>query len=86
MPNGKNRILYVYHPDSRPTGDAFILFANEADTVKDLKKHCKESIGLRYIELYKSTRVEVTQVGGPGRREGGGGEGGIGGTGGKSQI
>ena len=57
-------ILYVYHPDGRPTGDAFVLFASEADASKALKKHCKESIGSRYIELYKSTPVEVTQVGG----------------------
>ncbi len=55
-------ILYVYHPDGRPTGDAFVLFESEAEVARALKKHCKESIGSRYIELYKSTPVEVTQV------------------------
>ena len=60
--DGEEGILYVYHPDGRPTGDAFVLFASEADASKALKKHCKESIGSRYIELYKSTPVEVTQV------------------------
>ena len=59
---GDEGVLYVYHPDGRPTGDAFVLFATEADASKALKKHCKESIGSRYIELYKSTPVEVTQV------------------------
>ena len=60
--DGDDGVLYVYHPDGRPTGDAFVLFATEADASKALKKHCKESIGSRYIELYKSTPVEVTQV------------------------
>ena len=60
--DGDDGVLYVYHPDGRPTGDAFVLFASDADASKALKKHCKESIGSRYIELYKSTPVEVTQV------------------------
>lgn len=48
-------------PDGRATGDAFVLFANESDSPKALGRH-RESIGQRYIELFRSTTAEVQQV------------------------
>lgn len=54
-------ILFVKKPDGRSTGDAFVLFAEEADAPVALSKH-RESIGQRYIELFRSTIAEVQQV------------------------
>ncbi|XP_059224840.1 RNA-binding protein fusilli isoform X2 [Stomoxys calcitrans] len=54
-------VLFVKKPDGRATGDAFVLFANESDAPKALSRH-RESIGQRYIELFRSTTAEVQQV------------------------
>ncbi|XP_028835900.1 epithelial splicing regulatory protein 1 isoform X2 [Denticeps clupeoides] len=54
-------ILLVRYPDGRPTGDAFVLFSSEDFAQVALKKH-KQRLGKRYIELFKSTAAEVTQV------------------------
>lgn len=54
-------ILFVKKPDGRSTGDAFVLFAEESDAPVALSKH-RESIGQRYIELFRSTIAEVQQV------------------------
>lgn len=54
-------VLFVRRPDGRATGDAFVLFAEESDAGKALSKH-RESIGSRYIELFRSTTAEVQQV------------------------
>ncbi|XP_065369966.1 RNA-binding protein fusilli isoform X3 [Calliphora vicina] len=54
-------VLFVKKPDGRATGDAFVLFANEGDAPKALARH-RESIGQRYIELFRSTTAEVQQV------------------------
>nr|XP_028592321.1 epithelial splicing regulatory protein 1 isoform X1 [Podarcis muralis] len=58
---GKEGILFVTYPDSRPTGDAFVLFACEEYAQNALKKH-KDLLGKRYIELFRSTAAEVQQV------------------------
>lgn len=60
--DGEDGVLFVKKPDGRATGDAFVLFAKEEDAVKALSKH-RDSIGSRYIELFRSTIAEVQQVG-----------------------
>ncbi|POI21593.1 hypothetical protein CIB84_014660, partial [Bambusicola thoracicus] len=57
---GKEGVLFVTYPDSRPTGDAFVLFACEEYAQNALKKH-KDLLGKRYIELFRSTAAEVQQ-------------------------
>ncbi|XP_034479399.1 RNA-binding protein fusilli isoform X3 [Drosophila innubila] len=59
--DGNEGVLFVKKPDGRATGDAFVLFANECDSPKALGRH-RESIGQRYIELFRSTTAEVQQV------------------------
>lgn len=59
--DGPDGVLFVKKPDGRATGDAFVLFAEEADAPKALAKH-RELIGSRYIELFRSTTAEVQQV------------------------
>lgn len=59
---GTDGILLVRYADGRPTGDAFVLFSSEEHAQMALKKH-KQRLGKRYIELFKSTAAEVTQVG-----------------------
>lgn len=61
MLDGTEGILFVKKPDGRATGDAFVLFSQESDSSKALAKH-RESIGQRYIELFRSTIAEVQQV------------------------
>lgn len=59
--HGEEGVLFVRKPDGRPTGDAFVLFETEDIALKALQKH-RESIGYRYIELFRSTTAEVQQV------------------------
>lgn len=59
--DGTDGILFVKKSDGRATGDAFVLFAVEGDAPKALSRH-RESIGNRYIELFRSTTAEVQQV------------------------
>ncbi|XP_074103071.1 RNA-binding protein fusilli isoform X2 [Cotesia typhae] len=59
--DGEDGVLFVKKPDGRATGDAFVLFAKEADAEKALSKH-RDCIGVRYIELFRSTTAEVQQV------------------------
>ena len=58
---GNEGVLFVKRPDGRATGDAFVNFAEEDEGDRALEKH-KESIGTRYIELFRSTPAEVQQV------------------------
>ncbi|XP_057327456.1 RNA-binding protein fusilli isoform X3 [Microplitis mediator] len=59
--DGEDGVLFVKKPDGRATGDAFVLFSKEVDAEKALSKH-RECIGVRYIELFRSTTAEVQQV------------------------
>jgi epithelial splicing regulatory protein 1/2 len=54
-------ILFVFRPDGRPSGDAFVLFADDEAGKRALSKH-KNRIGQRYIELFRTTQAEVQQV------------------------
>ncbi|XP_078720076.1 epithelial splicing regulatory protein 1 isoform X2 [Lampetra fluviatilis] len=54
----RDGVLFVRHPDGRPTGDAFVLFAGDDSAQAALRKH-KETLGKRYIELFRSTAAEV---------------------------
>lgn len=54
-------ILFVFRPDGRPSGDAFVLFADDEAGKRALSKH-KNRIGTRYIELFRTTQAEVQQV------------------------
>lgn len=59
--HGEEGVLFVRKPDGRATGDAFVLFETDDIASKSLQKH-RESIGSRYIELFRSTTAEVQQV------------------------
>lgn len=59
--DGVDGVLFVKKPDGRATGDAFVLFPSESDAPHALSRH-RESIGQRYIELFRSTTAEVQQV------------------------
>ncbi|KAM7536356.1 hypothetical protein Aperf_G00000080623 [Anoplocephala perfoliata] len=54
-------ILFVNRLDGRATGDAFAMFATDAEAEKALQNH-RQHIGSRYIELFRSTPAEVNQV------------------------
>ena len=54
-------VLFVHYPDGRATGDAFVMFKDDDEASKSLLKH-KETMGSRYIELFRSTPAEVQQV------------------------
>ncbi|CAD6186413.1 unnamed protein product [Caenorhabditis auriculariae] len=55
------QMLFVTRNDGRPTGDAFVQFATEEEGSRALTKH-RQTIGNRYIELFRSTSAEVQQV------------------------
>ena len=59
--DGPDGVLFVRLGDGRATGDAFVMFENESDADVGLKRN-KETIGTRYIELFRSTTAEVQQV------------------------
>lgn len=55
-------ILFVTRHDGRPSGDAFVLFAEEALGKKAIVAKNKQRIGTRYIELFRTTQAEVHQL------------------------
>ncbi|CAF4016969.1 unnamed protein product [Rotaria sordida] len=59
--DGEQGVLFVHYPDGRSTGDAFVMFKTENEASQALLKH-KETMGTRYIELFRSTTAEVQQV------------------------
>lgn len=59
--DGEEGVLFVHYPDGRSTGDAFVMVNTEEQAIQALLKH-KESMGARYIELFRSTSAEVQQV------------------------
>lgn len=59
--DGEEGVLFVHYPDGRSTGDAFVMVKSELEASQTLVKH-KETMGTRYIELFRSTTAEVQQV------------------------
>lgn len=59
--DGEEGVLFVHYPDGRSTGDAFVMVKTEDQATEALLKH-KETMGSRYIELFRSTTAEVQQV------------------------
>ena len=59
--HGEKGILFVYHQDGRPTGDAFVLFQTSEHSKVALTKH-RQTIGKRYVELFQLSRQEIINV------------------------
>lgn len=59
--HGAEGVLFVRKFDGKATGDAFVLFESENQAARALLKQ-RQSIGSRYIELFRSTTAEVQQV------------------------
>lgn len=58
--HGVDGVLFVKR-NGKPSGDCFVLFENEQQGQLALTKH-RESIGARYIELFRSSTSEVQQI------------------------
>ncbi|XP_056140657.1 heterogeneous nuclear ribonucleoprotein H1, like isoform X2 [Lampris incognitus] len=59
--NGGNSIHFTYTREGRPSGEAFV----EVETEEDLKiavKKDRETLGHRYVEVFKSNSVEMDWV------------------------
>ncbi|XP_044174837.1 heterogeneous nuclear ribonucleoprotein H2-like isoform X2 [Acropora millepora] len=61
VPNG---ITITLDEDGRTTGDAFVEFASPELASQAMKKN-KESIGHRYIEIFKSSKADIKYVSKP---------------------
>jgi heterogeneous nuclear ribonucleoprotein F/H len=57
----ENGVLMVTDFNGRASGEAFVQFTNMADAAKALEKN-KESIGRRYIEVFKSSMEEAKRA------------------------
>ncbi|OWA51614.1 RNA-binding protein fusilli [Hypsibius exemplaris] len=59
--DGEAGVLFVRNRDDRATGDAFVLLGSEDDGRRAIAKH-RQTLGSRYVELFRSTAAEVSQV------------------------
>ncbi|XP_059846288.1 heterogeneous nuclear ribonucleoprotein H1, like [Hypanus sabinus] len=59
--NGISGIHFTYTREGRPSGEAFIQLESEDDVKLALKKD-KESMGHRYVEVFKSNNIEMDWV------------------------
>eukprot|EP00951_Prasinocladus_malaysianus_P004499 scaffold31525_cov46-Prasinocladus_malaysianus.AAC.1 len=59
---GLDSILLTSTQDGRPTGEAYVEFADDVALKEAMKRH-KNSIGNRYIELFSSTKGDMLQAG-----------------------
>ncbi|XP_048399102.1 heterogeneous nuclear ribonucleoprotein H1, like [Stegostoma tigrinum] len=59
--NGISGIHFTYTREGRPSGEAFIQLETEDDVKIALKKD-KESMGHRYVEVFKSNNIEMDWV------------------------
>lgn len=59
--DGDNGVYFIKKFDGKATGDALVQFSSDEELVLALTKH-KQSIGNRYIELFRTPAAEVLQV------------------------
>ncbi|XP_053573201.1 heterogeneous nuclear ribonucleoprotein H isoform X1 [Bombina bombina] len=59
--NGSSGIHFIYTREGRPSGEAFVEFETEDDLKLALKKD-RETLGHRYVEVFKSNTVEMDWV------------------------
>ena len=59
--NGAQRIRFIYTREGRPSGEAFVELESE-DEVKLALKKDRETMGHRYVEVFKSNNVEMDWV------------------------
>ncbi|XP_063303580.1 heterogeneous nuclear ribonucleoprotein H-like isoform X2 [Pelobates fuscus] len=59
--NGSLGVHFIYTREGRPSGEAFVEFETEDDLKLALKKD-RETMGHRYVEVFKSNNVEMDWV------------------------
>ncbi|XP_074866140.1 heterogeneous nuclear ribonucleoprotein H isoform X1 [Carettochelys insculpta] len=59
--NGSSGIRFIYTREGRPSGEAFVELETEEDVKLALKKD-RETMGHRYVEVFKSNNVEMDWV------------------------
>ncbi|KAH1166267.1 heterogeneous nuclear ribonucleoprotein H isoform X3 [Mauremys mutica] len=59
--NGASGIRFIYTREGRPSGEAFVELETEDDVKLALKKD-RETMGHRYVEVFKSNNVEMDWV------------------------
>ncbi|CAI9612080.1 unnamed protein product [Staurois parvus] len=59
--NGTHGIHFIYTREGRPSGEAFVEYETEDDINLALKKD-RETMGHRYVEVFKSNNVEMDWV------------------------
>lgn len=59
--NNASSIHFTYTREGRPSGEAFVEFESEEDLKIALKKD-RETMGHRYVEVFKSNNVEMDWV------------------------
>ncbi|XP_068816008.1 heterogeneous nuclear ribonucleoprotein H isoform X17 [Struthio camelus] len=59
--NGASGIRFIYTREGRPSGEAFVELESEDDVKLALKKD-RETMGHRYVEVFKSNNVEMDWV------------------------
>ena len=58
---GREGVMIVRYSDGRASGDALVLFDNDRDLEHAMEKN-RQSMGSRYVELFKSTLKEFQMV------------------------
>ncbi|KAK2096404.1 Heteroproteinous nuclear ribonucleoprotein H2 [Saguinus oedipus] len=59
--NGTSGIRFIYTREGRPSGEAFVELESEEEVKLALKKD-RETMGHRYVEVFKSNSVEIDWV------------------------
>uniref|UniRef100_A0A8C6DH04 RRM domain-containing protein n=1 Tax=Moschus moschiferus TaxID=68415 RepID=A0A8C6DH04_MOSMO len=59
--NGAQGIRFIYNREGRPSGEAFVELESEYEVKLALKKD-RETMGHRYVEVFKSNSVEMDWV------------------------